>query len=163
MKSCNLVLVAILAIACNSTLSAQDEGRTFFVKVTKSEQLAGQMIEVSELEMNTDFGDVTIPIDKIEAVKMNAGGDGSAVLAFSNGDMITGTLDLSELHLKTTWGKAHISAAAIDSFSTSQYGRFFTDSSGTGWRYSRGSAPTNSRSNLSPAMPITNQRFQQNR
>jgi len=147
------LLMAIVVMAANSAAFGQEEGsgsRTFFVKVQKADAIVGQVIEVNELKVATAFGDVTIPMDKIEAVKVNASSQGSAVIAFTNGDMVTGTLDLSELHLKTTWGKAHINADAIDSFSTSQFGRFYTDTNGGGWRYSRGTA-TNNRSRTQPA------------
>lgn len=138
------LFVAILLMAANSAASGQDDSaRTFFVKVQKANQLVGQVIEVTELKASTSFGDVTIPMDKIEAVKMNANNQGTAVIALTNGDMVTGTVDLPELHLKTTWGKAHINSSSIDAFSTSQFGRFYTDTSTGGWRYSRGTASNN--------------------
>lgn len=154
------LLVAIFVMTANSAVSGQEEGsgtRTFFVKVQKADAIVGQVIEVSELNVTTAFGDVTIPMDKIEAVKVNASTQGTAVIAFTNGDMVTGSLDLSELHLKTSWGKAHINANAIDSFSTSQFGRFYTDTNGGGWRYSRGTA-ANNRSRTQ--QPTTNRNIQ---
>jgi hypothetical protein len=131
----------VLAVVC--PLSANEDDRLFYVKVTKANTLEGQVVEISELKVTTGFGEVSIPMEKVEAVKMHADADDAAIIAFVNGDMITGKIDLSELQLKTTWGTAHINIPSVEEFSTSQFGRFYADPTAGGWRYSRGSAPEN--------------------
>ena len=122
---------------------AQDDLRVFYVKVARGTELSGQIVEISEFKVKTEFGDVTIPIEKVEGIKLDADGQGSAVLAFTNGDMVTGKIEMEKLELKTNWGKAHINTDTIDSISAAQYGRFYSDPTGGGWRFSRGNSNTN--------------------
>ena len=145
------VVTALVCLAVNATTCfAQDDDRIFYVKVTKGANLAGQIVGISELTVTTGFGKITIPVEKIEAIKMHADGDDSAVIAFVNGDMVTGKVEVDELQLKTTWGKAHINSASIEAISSSQHGRFYSDPNGGGWRFSRGTPPTTTpRSNAS--------------
>ena len=104
----HLVLAAALLLLPASNLFAQDGERIFYVKITnKNSPLSGQVIELTEFKVETTFGNVTIPLDKIEAVRLRAAGDEAAVIALTNGDMITGKINFEELHLKTNWGKAH--------------------------------------------------------
>ena len=136
-----LFVAAALLLLPASNLFAQDAERIFYVKVTnKNNPLSGQVVELKEFKVETTFGNVTIPLDKIEAVRMRADGQDSAVIALTNGDMITGKIEFDELHLKTNWGKAHIKVESVESFSASPYGRFYADQTSGGWRYSRGSA-----------------------
>ena len=136
------VLVCCFLVSSSIGL-AQDDGRVFYVKVTKGTELSGQIVGISEFKVKTGFGDVSIPVEKIEGIKMDSDGQGSAVIAFTNGDMVTGKIDMSDLQLKTNWGKAHINSDAIDSISGSQLGRFYSDPNGGGWRFSRGSMNRN--------------------
>ena len=140
MNNVNRFALAVLMMVSSINLAhGQDDNRIFFVKVAKANALQGQIIEMSELEVSSSFGDIKIPVNKIEAIKMRADNQNSAIIALVNGDMIIGKINIDELHLKTAWGKAHINGDALESISTSQNGRFYTDPSGGGWRYSRGS------------------------
>ena len=136
-----VIATAVLILPVN--VFGQDAERIFYVKVTKeTTQLSGQLIELDALKVATAFGNVTIPLEKIEAVRMRADSEERSVIALGNGDMITGKIEIDELHLKTNWGKAHINSVSLESFSVSPYGRFYTDPTQGGWRYSRGSAAT---------------------
>ena len=137
MKTSYVSLIAIVMLAVGS-LSAEDDERMFYVKVTKGAEISGQIIGISEFKVGTSFGEITIPVGKVEAIKMDADGQGSAVIAFNNGDMVTGKMEISDLKLKTNWGKAHVNSDAITSITANQYGRFYTDPTAGGWRYSRG-------------------------
>ncbi len=140
MKFVSTLAVAFCIVAGAAVSSnAQEANRIFYVKVDESTELQGQIIDVTDLKVTTAFGEVTIPFDKIEGIKMKANKD-QAVIAFINGDMVTGKVQMDELHLKTSWGKAHINASSIDAISGSQFGSFFSDPSG-GWRFTRGTAP----------------------
>lgn len=148
MKKLMMIAVLILPIANVADAAvSQDDERMFYVQIAKGTELSGQIIDVTELSVSSSFGDITIPIEKIEAVKMHAGNDDSAVIAFTNGDMVTGKIDLAELNLKTGWGKAFINAESIDSLSTSRYGRFYNDPNAGGWRFSRGNPAPNTNNN----------------
>ena len=137
------LVLAFCFLAGNGQGFAQDDDRVFYVKVTKGTELSGQIVGISELKVESSFGSITIPVTKVDGIKMNADGSGSAAIAFTNGDMVTGKIDMGDLQLKTNWGKAHIKADAIDTISASQYGSFYSDSSGGGWRYSRGKLSPN--------------------
>lgn len=144
MNSVRTFAIAMCFVALSfSTVIGQDSDRIFYVKVNKSTELQGQIVEVTELKVSTSFGEVDIPFEKVEAIKMRAGGDGTAVIAFINGDMVTGKIQMDELQIKTSWGKAYINADSIDSIAGSQFGNFYADPNG-GWRYSRGSRPNSS-------------------
>ena len=134
-----LVLTTCLLLS-NSYGFADDE-RMFYVNVTKGTELAGQIVGIESFKVTTGFGEVSIPVEKIDGIKMDSDGQGSAVIAFTNGDMVTGTIELSDLQLKTNWGTAHIKSEAINSISSNQYGKFYSDPAGGGWRYTRGSSP----------------------
>ena len=150
--------VLVFYLCAGSSLGlAQDDGRVFYVKVTKGTELSGQIIGITEFKVTTGFGEVSIPVEKVEGIKMDSDGKGSAVIAFTNGDMVTGKIDMSDLQLKTNWGKAHINSAAIDSISSSQYGRFYSDPNGGGWRFSRGSLNQN-RGMMRSRQPVLNGR-----
>lgn len=137
---CASTLFVCFAVSVNLGIAQDDDSRMFYVKVAKGNDLSGQIVGISELKVTTGFGEVTIPVSKIEAVKMHADNEDSAVIAFTNGDMVTGKVEVDELQLKTNWGKARINAASIEAISSSQYGRFYSDPNGGGWRFSRGSA-----------------------
>ena len=139
-------LFALLVTLQSSVANAQDSSRTFYVSIVQeATQISGELIGISEFQVETTFGQVTMPIAKIEAVRMQADGDGKAVIALTNGDMVSGKITLDELHVKTNWGKAHIKSASIESFSADQLGRFYTDPTAGGWRYSRATVNTTTR------------------
>ena len=142
MKSVSTVAIAICLFAQTFSNASAKEDRIFYVKIDAATELQGQIIDNDSLKVTTAFGDVNIPMDKVEAVKIGVDKDNTAVIAFTNGDLVTGKIDMDELHLKTSWGKAHINVTSIDSISASQFGNFYADPSG-GWRYSRGNAPKN--------------------
>jgi len=88
-----------------------------------------------------------------EVFKMHADGNDSSVIAFKNGDLVTGTVELETVKLKTDWGTAHINTSQIEQITSDQSARFFSDSSGTGakaWRFQRTPPPAQRRSISSP-------------
>lgn len=148
MRVLQQIVIATAVLTLPASIFAQESDRMFYVKVTKeTNQLSGQLTDITDFKLETSFGNVTIPLDKIEAVRLRADGEDRSVIALNNGDMITGKIDLDELHLKTNWGKAHIKSDSLESFSVSPYGRFYTDPSQGGWRYSRGNAPNATQQN----------------
>lgn len=139
MNSASTIAIVCFIVAQSFSQASAIDDRTFYVKIDEATTIQGQLLQTEGLKFSTSFGEVTLPIEKIEAIKMSGGGDNSAVVAFVNGDMVTGKLDIDELHLKTSWGKAYVNAISIDMISSSQFGSFYNDSNG-GWRFSRGSS-----------------------
>lgn len=132
-----------IAFLCPS-VSAQetdksDEGRVY-VKVTQNRELLGIPIELANLKVTTSFGEVSIPMEKIVGIKLHVGDDDTAVIAFKNGDLVTGVVKLESLSLKTAWGKAHVNLEQIETITINRNARFIPESGNgsKGWRFSSG-------------------------
>ena len=142
----DLAAVLILAVIATPTI-AQDiapKAGTLNAKLTQNRQLSGVPIELASLNVTTSFGDVKIPMDKVNGIKFHANQDDSAVIAFKNGDLVTGKIDLKKLSIKTEWGKAHINISQLDAITVSSSAAFFKDgTNGKGWRFSDGSSANN--------------------
>ena len=92
------------------------------------------------LKVTTSFGEVAIPMAKIDGIKMHADGNDSSVIAFKNGDLVTGKVELETIKLKTDWGTAHVNTSQIEQITSERSARFFSDSSGAGaksWRFQK--------------------------
>lgn len=138
-------LSAMLLALTSLSLTAQDlgapgqsSGEKVFVKVTQNRELVGMPIELTEIKVTTSFGDVSIPLEKINGIKMSAGKDVDAVIAFKNGDTVTGKVVLDMIKLKTDWGQAHINTDQIETVTATENGRFYNDNTGgkSVWRFS---------------------------
>ena len=139
------VSFALLLSACfASTLSAQSiegpAGGKIFVNVTQNRELVGTPIELGSIKAITGFGEVAIPLDKIDGIKLHVDADDSAVIAFKNGDLVTAKINLDQISLKTVWGKAHIKLDQVETIVASSSARFYPETTnGTkGWRFSNG-------------------------
>ena len=110
------LIKCVFALAILSTLTvgavAQDVDQAasgvVYVTVIGNTQISGVVEGLEAIKLNTSFGDIQIPLGKIDGVKMNADGKSGAVVAFSNGDIVTGNLALQKVTVRTDWGKAHI-------------------------------------------------------
>jgi hypothetical protein len=137
-----LSLALLIGAFVSPALNAQDvtgpEGSKIYVTVSQNREIAGTPIELTEIKVTTSFGEVAIPLAKIDGIKMHADSADSAVIAFKNGDLVTGKVTLEVIKLKTAWGTAHVNTAQIDTVTASRTARFFSDSSGQakGWRFS---------------------------
>lgn len=129
---------ATMNFAAAQPVAAQ-AGGTMIVSVSQNRELTGMIIQLDELSVTTSFGEVKVPMTKIDGIKMNIGNGNGAVLAFKNGDMLTGKINLDKVQLKTDWGTAHIDAAQIQTVTNDKNARFFNDSStgGSGWRFTK--------------------------
>ena len=137
--------LAILIAASLANFAAAQEmdgpsGSEVFVKVTQNREISGTPIDLTELKVTTSFGEVAIPMAKIDGIKMHADGNDSSVIAFKNGDLVTGKVELETIKLKTDWGTAHVNTSQIEQITSEQSARFFSDSSGAGaksWRFQK--------------------------
>lgn len=137
-------LALMLAVLLTSNVVAQDvpgpDGDIVFVKVAQNRELSGTPIDLNEFKLTTGFGEVTIPMNKVNGIKLHATEDDSAIIAFKNGDLVTGKIMLETISIKTSWGKAHIKASQINSITNNRAARFLPDNSGgkKGWKFSNG-------------------------
>ena len=145
------LLIVLVSVACFSWTSvgwgqeevnetAVDSGVVFFLDLAQEQKIEGVPVDVEKFKITTGFGDVQVPLDKIDGIRLNALEDGSAVMAFKNGDVLTGELHLSDLKLKTSWGFATVNIAYIGQISTTKGASFSSSTSNgkTTWSFSRG-------------------------
>ena len=138
-----LSLAMLIATSLVNFAAAQDvtgpSGSEVFVKVTQNREISGTPVDLTELKVTTSFGAVASPLAKIDGIKMHADGNDSSVIAFKNGDLVTGKVELDTVKLKTDWGTAHIDAAQIETITSDKNARFFTDNTtgGSGWRFTK--------------------------
>lgn len=139
---CSVIL--LLSACCVSSSSAQDmdgpkDGK-IFVKVTRNRELVGTALELDAIKFRAEFGDVTIPMEKIAGIKLNVNAEGDSVIALKNGDLVTGQINLETVSLRTTWGQAHVKLDQIETIMSDSASRFFaeTNSGKKGWRFSSG-------------------------
>ena len=131
-----------------STASAQDDvaepsgpGTVLYVNLSQDRELTGTLVEMQDMKVTTSFGDVSIPFEKIDGIKLHADANDSSVIAFKNGDLITGKVVLEQVKLKTDWGAAHVNTTQIDSLTTLENAKFFSDNTNgrRKWRFSKAS------------------------
>jgi len=53
------------------------------------------------MKVTTSFGEVAIPFSKIDGIKLHADASDSSVIAFKNGDLITGKVVLDQVTLSS--------------------------------------------------------------
>jgi hypothetical protein len=144
---CRFGIVLLATAFFCPCLSAQEiEGPTggkIYVNVTRNRELTGSPIELKTLSVTTSFGEVSIPIEKVDGVKLHVGADDSAVIAFKNGDLVTGKVNLETISLKTAWGKAHVNLEQIETIVANRNAQFFPETTNgkKGWRFSNGVTP----------------------
>ena len=157
-----LAIAAIITPFClASVASAQDDvaepsgpGTVLYVNLSQDRELTGTLVEMQDMKVTTSFGEVSIPFEKIDGIKLHADANDSSVIAFKNGDLITGKVVLDQVKLKTDWGAAHVNTTQIDSMTTLENAKFFSDNTNgkRKWRFSKASAATPTRAVTSPSM-----------
>jgi len=95
------------------------------VNLTDGSCLIGRPKELSTIKFKAKFGEVAVPLKSISGVR-RAGTDespiasvGRVTLAFKNGDMLSGELQLSEIELESKWGKTTVAMEYVASIITS--------------------------------------------
>ena len=143
MRHSKIILIALLAIPMAiASVDAQElstEGSTLYVSIGSNNNISGKILELDTLKVETAFGEVSIPMTKIDGIKMHSDAKDNAVIAFKNGDLVTGKVVLDTVKLKTRWGTAHINTEKVETITNSQDSRFYSDTS-TGkavWRFTK--------------------------
>lgn len=85
---------------------AENEGRAW-LQLHDGSRLAGELLGIDVLDMETAMGRVSIPIKLVAAIHL-VGEATSATVEFRNGDRLTGRLTLSPLRLKTAFGEVSV-------------------------------------------------------
>jgi hypothetical protein len=132
-----VLLVTYFATVGGAQEFAATQSDALFVKVSQDREITGMPVDLTEIKVITSFGEVTIPLAKIDGIKLHADKNDSAVIAFKNGDLVTGMLSLEVINVKTEWGTAHVNTAQIDTLGMDPNARFYTDSNGGAWRFSK--------------------------
>ena len=109
-------------------------GVNFFIDLAQNQKIEGIAVDIQKRKVTTGFGDAEVPLDKIDGIRLNAMDDGTAVLAFKNGDILTGVLHLNDLKIKTGWGFGTINLAYIDQISVTKGATFTSSTSPNGKR-----------------------------
>jgi hypothetical protein len=145
-----LKVIAVVAMVTPfllaSNASAQDDvaepsgpGTVLYVNLSQDRELTGTLVEMQDMKVTTSFGEVSIPFEKIDGIKLHADANDASVIAFKNGDLITGKVVLEQIKLKTDWGAAHVNTTQIDSVTTLENAKFFSDNTNgkRKWRFSK--------------------------
>ncbi len=137
------IFIAVPAFAQDEDLLQTEEpegGINFFIDLSQNQEIEGIAVDIQKLKITTGFGDVSVPLDKIDGIRLNAIEGGTAVIAFKNGDILTGVLHLNDLKIKTGWGFGTINLAYIDQISVTK-GASFSSTTTNGkrnWSFTRG-------------------------
>ena len=141
-------LAGLMCVCISSFAAAQDEPSltsgsstrdlNVVVQITGNTELKGAITGLNQLKLQTKFGPVTIPLNEIEGAKMHSDEKDACVVAFKNGDIITGQLALDKVSIATAWGDANIRIENIETLLINAKGSFFKDSANgkTVWRFS---------------------------
>jgi len=141
-------LAGLMCVCISSFAAAQDEPSltsgsstrelNVVVQITGNAELKGAVTGLNQLKLQTKFGPVTIPLGEIEGAKMHSDEKDACVVAFKNGDIITGQLALDKVSIATAWGDANIRIENIETLLVNAKGSFFKDSANgkTVWRFS---------------------------
>ena len=148
MLICLKRLLLVMICICISTAAFAEDHPTLTtggtgdfgvtVQITGNIALNGTMNNVNDLNLRTKFGQATIPLSEIDGLKLHADENDSCVVAFKNGDIITGQLELAKISVNTHWGDANIRVENIETILTNVKGSFFKDGAQgkTYWRFS---------------------------
>lgn len=119
-----------------SPMLAGSEGDTFFIRMTDSQVMAGNMDGFDSFSLKSKFGDIDIPMDQVAGIRFQIDNKDSAVVVLTNGDTVTGLPTLPAVELKTDWGQADIEPEFIQSLTTSANSRFLQETGDFGVRWS---------------------------
>lgn len=151
MKStiCCAMLAALIACpvyAQDATPTAADAGPSIqsnasdgevVIELTKSRRITGELDNVSQVVLQTKFGEANIPLTEVDGIKLHIDENDSAVVAFKNGDVVTGLLKMDALAVSTDWGGANVKLASVETILMTKSGSFYQDSADgkNRWRF----------------------------
>ncbi len=119
-----------------------DGPNRFVLGITDDSKIAGSVVDMTDITLVTNFGDVKVTLDQIAGIRFNTDGEGQAVIFLNNGDAITGTPTLGVVNVETFWGLAEINADNVRSMSASPSATYVQENTdfGTRWKIKMGNA-----------------------
>ena len=107
------------------------------IELTKGRRITGELGALSQVKLDTKFGEANIPLGEVDGIKLHIDENDSAVVAFKNGDVVTGQLKLETLEVSTDWGSANVKLASVETILMNKRGGFYQDSSDgkNRWRF----------------------------
>lgn len=104
-------------IAPRSDSSGEAKARpvTVTAELLSGLKITGVLVDNMQLAMQTTFGQASIPMAEIAAVRLASRDDTTTTIVMLNGDSITGATDLKIVTIETEWGSAKINGSAIQS------------------------------------------------
>lgn len=85
------------------------------VDLVSETKIAGTLTDTTQLDMQTSFGSVPIPLSEVAGIKFASADDPSTTVVMLNGDSITGATDVKLITVETEWGTATINGVSIAS------------------------------------------------
>jgi len=106
-----------------------------FVRLSDSKRMAGKVEGLTEFNLKTSIGEITVPMSEVAGIKLHTTSDDKAVVVLNNGDTITGVPNIAAIALMTDWGKADIDPQFIQSITSTSGAKFRQQSSDFGTRW----------------------------
>lgn len=140
------------SFAAAQEVAGPADGTILYVNLSQDRELSGTLVEMADMKVTTSFGEVAIPFSKIDGIKLHADASDASVIAFKNGDLITGKVVLDQVKLKTDWGAAHVNTTQIESVTTTKNAKFFSDMTAgkRKWRFSKAPRTTTTTPTAAP-------------
>jgi hypothetical protein len=88
--------------------ASESSKQPIVVTIKDGPQLRGEPVGLGALHVNTIFGTVNIPLDRIAGVRTADDPQQPATICLSNGDSLTGVLGNEAITINTQWGTATI-------------------------------------------------------
>ncbi len=107
----------------------------YYIRLKDSKSMAGGIDGFDRFEIETKFGNVSVPMDQVAGVKFHIDGKDSAVVVMDNGDTVTGVPTIPAVMLKTDWGQADIEPEFMNALTTTANARFVQENTDFGLRW----------------------------
>ncbi|MCA9264589.1 MAG: hypothetical protein KDA60_12095 [Planctomycetales bacterium] len=120
-----LIVLGLVVVVGNPVLAQDDEGPTVSAPVEKSDvstmklvlteglELEGTPVNLETLKVNSLFGEAAIPLHTIAGIRFGQEADESTTIVLQNGDVLTGSIALTDLRFVSTWGEATVNTSHI--------------------------------------------------
>ena len=122
----------------------------YYVRLNNTQTMAGTIDGFDKFEIATQFGKISMPMDRVAGIKFHTDTRDSAIIVLNNGDSITGVPTIPAISLMTDWGQADIEPKYIDSLTTTPSATFSQQNTdfGTRWKLRTGSSFSQSASRM---------------
>ena len=119
-----------------------DGPNRFVLEITDDSSIAGSVVDMTEITLMTNFGEVNFTLDQIAGVRFKSDGSDAAVVFLNNGDAVTGTPTLGVVNIQTFWGLAEVNASNVRTMSASPSAKYVRENTdfGVRWQLKTGTA-----------------------